>query len=249
MPPPWLHCVGDGGDSDTEIGKEFFRYFTEIAGLKPHERVLDIGCGTGRMARPLTSYLTSGSYDGLDIVANSINWCQKTYTPRFPNFHFHFRDIYNKAYNANGTCQASEYGFQFDDKYFDLVFLTSVFTHMLPPDMENYLHEVARVLKPGGRCLITYFLLNAGSLELIERGASTIDFKDKLQGCRISSIEVPETAVAYSENRIRELYEVLKMNILEPVQYGTWCGRKVGLSYQDIVVASSSLTQAWTTPG
>ena len=90
MPPPWLHCVGDGGDSDTEIGKEFFRYFTEIAGLKPHERVLDIGCGTGRMARPLTSYLTSGSYDGLDIVANSINWCQKTYAP-VPELSFSFQ--------------------------------------------------------------------------------------------------------------------------------------------------------------
>lgn len=236
VPPSWLHCIGDGDYA--EIGEEFFRYFTEIAGLKPHERVLDVGCGTGRMARPLTKYLTDGSYDGLDIVEPSIKWCQKTYTPRFRNFHFHFTDIHNKAYNRSGTCQAAQYRFPFNDSSFDLVFLTSVFTHMLPADMENYLREIKRVLKPGGRCLITYFLLNAASLKLIEAHASTINFKGELGGCRVDNMEVPEAAVAYDENRIRELYEKYKMSILEPVRYGTWCGWKDGLSYQDIVVAS-----------
>lgn len=43
VPPSWLHCIGDGDYAAT--GEEFFRYFTEIAGLKPHERVLDVGCG------------------------------------------------------------------------------------------------------------------------------------------------------------------------------------------------------------
>lgn len=162
------------------------------------------------MARPLTRYLPDGSYDGLDIVAPSIEWCQKTYTPRFPNCQFHFTDIYNKAYNPNGTCRASEYRFPFADSIFDLVFLTSVFTHMLPPDMENYLREITRVLKLGGRCLITYFLLNAGSLKLIEEHASTIDFKGELQGYRVNNLEVPEAAVAYDENKIRELCEKYK---------------------------------------
>ena len=41
----------------------------------------------------------------------------------------------------------------------DVAFLTSVFTHMLPEDVEHYLDELARVLKPGGRTLITWFLL------------------------------------------------------------------------------------------
>lgn len=236
VPPAWLHCIGDSDYAAT--GEEFFCYFAEIAGLKPHERVLDVGCGTGRMAWPLTRYLTDGSYDGLDIVDPSIEWCQKTYTPRFPNFHFHFSDIYNKAYNPNGACQASAYRFPFNDSSFDLVFLTSVFTHMLPPDMENYLREITRVLKPGGRCLITYFLLNAASLKLIEEHAGTINFKGELGGCRVDNTEVPEAAVAYEENKIRELYEKYKMSILGPVRYGTWCGRKDRLSYQDIVVAT-----------
>ena len=40
---------------------------------------------------------------------------------------------------------------------------------MLSADMENYLKQIARVLKPGGRCLITYFLLNPESAKLMLR--------------------------------------------------------------------------------
>ncbi len=57
------------------------------------------------------------------------------------------------------------------------VLLTSVFTHMLPQDMDNYLSEVARVLKPDGRCLITYFLLNPESLALIDAEESSFNFQ------------------------------------------------------------------------
>ena len=238
LPPNWLHPVGDGDYS--QIGEEFFQYFVGIAGLRPHERVLDVGCGTGRLARPLTRYLKSGSYDGIDIVAPSIKWCQKTYTIRYPNFHFHFTDIYNKAYNPTGRYQASEYRFPFENSSFDLVFLPSVFTHMLPRDMENYLSEMTRVLKQGGRCLITYFLLTPDSLELIERKVSSIAFRFELQGCRVENKDIPEAAVAYDESSIRELYQKYKMHISEPIHHGSWCGRKNGLSYQDIVVADKT---------
>jgi SAM-dependent methyltransferase len=236
LPSCDLHCVGDG--NYIEIGEEFFRYFVDMAGLKPEDRVLDVGCGTGRMARPLTRYLKGGSYDGIDIVAPSIKWCQETYTPRYPNFHFHFFDVYNKAYNPAGNYRASEYRFPLKASSFDFVFLTSVFTHMLPDDMDNYLSEVAQVLRQGGRCLITYFLLTADSLRLMEEKASSIDFSYALQGCRVKNKEVPEDAVAYHEDRIRQRYRKHGLNILEPIRYGSWCGRKHALSYQDIVVAT-----------
>ncbi len=170
IPPNWLHSVGDLGFK--EVGEEFFKYFVNLGGLRPHQRVLDVGSGTGRMALPLTKYLKDGSYEGLDIVAPSVEWCQKTYTSRYPNFRFHFSDIYNKEYNPDGKFKASEYRFPFESASFDFVFLTSVFTHMLPQDMENYLSEIARVLKSDGRVFITYFLLNPESLELIRANAS-----------------------------------------------------------------------------
>ncbi|HLP46601.1 MAG TPA: class I SAM-dependent methyltransferase, partial [Candidatus Kapabacteria bacterium] len=169
-----------------------------------------------------------------------IRWCQKAITPRASHFHFQLADIYNSGYNPSGKLKALDYRFPYEDGAFDFVFLTSVFTHMLPADMEHYLAEIRRVLKSGGRCFGTYFLLNKESLELINAGTSAIDFKYKLGGyeeeCRIMDIDVPEAAVAYSVEYIEALYKKNGFKILPPVRNGSWCGRKEFLSYQDMVL-------------
>jgi SAM-dependent methyltransferase len=238
IPPRRLHSVG-GGDF-VAVGEEFFRYFLDLARLEPHERVLDIGCGTGRMARPLSRYLTAGSYDGIDIVAPSIAWCQKTYARHCPNEHFRFHalDAYNRSYNPAGKYRAAEYRFPFADSSVDFTFLTSVFTHMLPEDMEQYVREIVRMLKPGGRCLITYFLLDPGVLQRMAEGLTTPTFDHELPGYRVSIRDVPEAAVAYDEARIRDLYQKHGLQIADPVRYGSWSGRQDFLSYQDIILAS-----------
>jgi len=243
-PPQWMNFVGTGDFK--EIGGEFFHYFLELARLKPGEKILEVGCGIGRMAVPLMDYLRDGgSYEGFDIVAHGIRWCQKKIARRAPRFHFQLADIYNYGYNPTGKTKAAQYRFPYEDQSFDFVFLTSVFTHMLPRDLEHYLSEINRVLKKGGRCFITFFLLNKESLRLINTGASAIDFKHEMEGAdgfpktRVKDPEVPEAAVAYSEYYIKELYEKNNMEISEPIRYGSWCGRKEFLSFQDIVLAVS----------
>jgi SAM-dependent methyltransferase len=223
-----------------EVGEEFFHYFVNIGGVQPNHRVLDVGSGTGRMALPLTKYLKSGSYEGMDIVASSVGWCQKTYSSRYPNFRFHFSYIYNKLYNPTGKHSAPEYRFPFETSSFDFVFLTSVFTHMLPDGLYNYLSEVVRVLKSDGRCLITYFLMNAESLKLIDAKVSDTTFKHELSGCRVENSDVPEAVVAYDESAVRNLYQKHRLNLLEPIHFGKWCGRENGLSWQDMIVARKS---------
>ena len=139
MIPPESKIFVGNGDFE-EIGREFKDHLVKLAGLKPNHRVLDIGCGIGRMAVPLTSYLSpQGSYWGIEIVKEGIRWCGSHITPRYPNFRFMHADIYNKFYNPTGPLAASKYRVPFDDKSFDVVFLTSVFTHMLPDDLVHYL--------------------------------------------------------------------------------------------------------------
>jgi ubiquinone/menaquinone biosynthesis C-methylase UbiE len=200
-PPKKLRAfIGIKGKKDFKIvGEEFFKYFVEFGGLKPYERVLDVGCGIGRMAVPLTRYLNEkGSYEGFDVWAEGINWATKNITPKFPNFHFKFVDVQNKGYNPKGKLRAAEFKFPFENESFDFVFLTSVFTHMVPKDLENYLSEIARVLKTSGRCLITFFLLDEESTKLVEAKQSTMDFKYKIaDGLRTIDDKQPENAVAF----------------------------------------------------
>lgn len=67
-PAPENVFVGDG--DYRAIGLEYLGHFVHIGGLKPNHRVLDIGCGIGRMAVPLTQFLDpkTGTYEGVDPV-------------------------------------------------------------------------------------------------------------------------------------------------------------------------------------
>ncbi|MGH2813232.1 MAG: class I SAM-dependent methyltransferase, partial [Actinomycetota bacterium] len=230
------HMIFVGGGDFRKIGEEFFTYFVELGELKPNARVLDIGCGVGRMARPLTRYLSAdGSYEGFDIVPSGIEWCREKICVRFPNFRFQVADIYNQVYNPRGSTPAEKYEFPYDSEHFDLAFATSVFTHMLPDAVENYLRETHRVLKPNGTCLTTFFLQNAETESL--RGTALLDFRSEGDGYRTVDATRPEEAVAYEENDARSMFERCALEVIEPIRYGSWSGRPDPLSLQDIVVA------------
>ncbi len=231
-PPAALDFIGDGAGF-TGVAHEFLNYHIELGHLKPDAAVLDVGCGIGRMAAPLTKYLHQGTYDGFDIVELGIRWSRYHISRQYPNFRFQHADIYHELYNPKGKCRAAEYRFPYPDASFDYVFLTSVLTHLLPADMNNYLHEVGRVLKPHGRALITYFLLNDESRRLIAAGASHRQFAPFQPECWTIDRRNPEVALAYDEPYVREAHVKAGLE-LEPIRYGSWPGRKNYLSYQDI---------------
>jgi ubiquinone/menaquinone biosynthesis C-methylase UbiE len=228
---PPKEMLFDGGHFK-EVGEYFLRFFVDNIKLKPDEKILDVGCGIGRVAVPLTRYLNEkGLYEGFDIVAKGINWCRENIASRYPNFHFQLADVFNKTYNPQGKHRASDYRFPYEDEYFDFVFLTSVFTHMLPRDMEHYLVEISRVLKTNGRCLITFFLMKDGFRERANDVNAALDFQYKVNQERtvfyVTDKNSPENAIAFDEEYIRSLYKNVNLRIVEPVTYG----------FQDIIIA------------
>ena len=229
-----------GGGDFEEVGNQFLAHFKEFGNITPESRILDVGCGIGRMAVPLTKFLNAkGSYHGFDIVPEGIDWCKKKISADYPNFHFQLVDIFNKDYNPKGKFMASEYKFPYENDYFDFISLTSVFTHMLPADIENYLNEIYRVLKKGkGICLITYFLLNDESKKLMELNKSVLDFKYNFENYRTTNKKIPEAVIAFEEDYIVKLYSRIGFRLIEPIHYGSFCGRNNYLSYQDIIIAS-----------
>lgn len=128
--------------------------------LPPTGSVLDIGCGSGRMARQFVDYSEPpGRYVGMEIQRRFVDWCNANIAPANPAFEFYHQDIYNGGYNPEGKVSASEYRFPFEDGSFDAIILYSVFTHLLPEDAANYLREISRLLKPGGYCYSTWYLM------------------------------------------------------------------------------------------
>ena len=109
---------------------------------------------------------------------------------------------------------------------------------MLRSEMEHYMDEIERVMKPNARCLITCFLLNDDSRATIEAGRSELNFPYRVRDTDVMNLKNPEAAVAYPEEYFRDLFTSRGLNIDEPVRMGSWSGRDKFLSYQDIVLAS-----------
>lgn len=226
--------VGEG--DYREVGRQFRDLMIELAGLRPTDHVLEVGCGIGRMAVPLTSYLSpAGSYTGFDIVPAGIEWCRSRVTARFPNFCFDLADVHNGMYHPEGRVAARDYQFPYDDASFDFAFATSLFTHMLTADVENYFANLRRVLRLGGTGFMTFFLLREGGLE---DTVPQLDFRfpaDDDERAFTIDRDAPERAVAYRERDLRALCQRHGLEVREPIHVGWWTGRE-GRAYHDLIV-------------
>jgi ubiquinone/menaquinone biosynthesis C-methylase UbiE len=143
-----------------------------------------------------------------------------------------------KLHHEAGEVLAKDYRFPYDDEEFDFVVLISVFTHILPEGFEQYLSEIARVLKTGGRVWASFMLLNDQTLELIETGKSPQQPLHDFGHYRASNRDFPEEAVAYQEDHVRDLYRRLGFEITEVIR-GDWASKEhPGMGHQDAVVAA-----------
>ncbi len=128
---------------------ETMRSILSAAGFEWHSgsRVLDYGCATGRMMRWLADRADHCEIWGTDIVSDYVTWCNQELSPPF-----HF------------LLSTSHPHLPFEDRYFDLVYAGSVFTHI--DDLAiSWLHELRRITKVGGMLYLT--IQNKHSIETL----------------------------------------------------------------------------------
>jgi SAM-dependent methyltransferase len=228
VPPRRL--TGYVGNSDFRAtGEEFLGHFRALAGLNASDRVLDVGCGIGRMARVLVGVLRPpGSYDGFDIVSEGIAWCRERYRDTPAPFRFQHADLHNATYNPAGTQSPVSFAFPYPDGAFDLVLATSVFTHLLADAADHYLAEAARVTASGGRLFATWYLLSG-------EPPPPLRVYEHTRPAAVQDPSEPEALVAFEEGWLRERLSEhgLRLRAIHP---GTWNGGP-GLTRQDIVIA------------
>ena len=126
---------------------------------RPELRLLEIGCGAGRLPIGLLgSDVAVDEYWGVDVREDVVRWCQRHITARNPSFHFVHVDAQNARYDPDGRAIGNDFRLPVESGSFDVIYLYSVFSHMLSDDVRAYLSEFDRLLGPDGRVFFTGFV-------------------------------------------------------------------------------------------
>jgi len=215
QPDTTLHPVGG---VSAERGANQVRLLRHC-GMQPSAHVLEIGCGVGRLAYELASFLDdTGGYAGFDISPKAIAWLNEHYAPRLPNFRFEQVDARNVRYRPGRGTEAESIRFPYDDEAFDVACAFAVFMHMQLPEIANYFEEIGRVLNTDGFAVTTFRSIGAG-----EQPPRTRDRDWVAVGDGVYSIfpETPGRALAYDDALVRATIDGAGLDLVEAVP-GRW---------------------------
>jgi SAM-dependent methyltransferase len=235
-----------------DVLEDWFRWAEEwswllriYGGLRSDSNVLEIGCGLGRTAFPLRyALIGGGTYDGFEIAEEKVAFLTRTFEAAYPNFRFKRADVHNTYYNPSGSITADRYVFPYTDASFDVVYAASVFTHMLPDGVAAYLRESARVLRPDGRCVFSFFLLDhyrRGLPRPLGFARSGFSFDHQVPGYdsnfAIGVPDNPEEMCAYRLSLVERLAADAGLQLARPALPGMWSGSfDSWVGSQDVIV-------------
>jgi SAM-dependent methyltransferase len=125
--------------------------------------------------------------------------------------------------------------------------LFSVCTHLYREEIERYLLEIRRVLRPGGVAVTTWLLFDAARLPRVTSSAARYPMVHELDAVtRYADERDPLRAIAYDEGAVREMARVARLEIVA-IERGTWAGEP-GRVFQDLVVLRRSESDTFVDP-
>jgi len=140
--PDWDDVFAEKGKYFTNIHPDMEK-LAKLFSEKGVQRILDLGCGTGRhllflLKKGFEVYGLDGSPNGLEIAKN---W------------------LAEENLSSELTCQKIEHEFPYKDGFFDAVISIQVIHHNLLKDIIFTVDEIKRTLKPEGLIFLTFPLL------------------------------------------------------------------------------------------
>lgn len=156
------HIIWDGWAPDPynpehayKSARQFVKQAVSYGFFTGKSKILDIGCGNGRLGIALSELPVY--YSGLDPMIKCIEFCKEVYAP-YPQFEFRHLDVYNECSNPEGKIDPAQLTLPYPDGYFDNVVAYSVFTHLQNIETATrYMDEIRRVLKPRGKFFSSWY--------------------------------------------------------------------------------------------
>jgi SAM-dependent methyltransferase len=179
------------------VARDFWIHAFHAKLCRLDSTIVDIGCGCGRFAHYLRDYKFksekfAGKYIGVDIDSEMLDWCRKHFDSE--RFQF-FQSTHPSKVYLNSESGEDNYALPIADGVADLVFSTSLFTHLLEGQLIDYCRESNRVLKPGAYMAMYCFCLDYPPPTFGDRHT----FSHEIGNAYVESIAFPEAAVAYRE--------------------------------------------------
>jgi len=213
---------------------------------KDNNMILDVGCGTGLLGISSEPFLgQDGKYIGIDVRKKDVDFCRGHYPSA--NFEFIHFDVNNPAY-ASGQ-KDTKLKWPVESARFDLTTGLSIWTHLNEDDALFYFKEISRVLKPDGKAIVTFFLLdeayrNSLSMRSRREGRFHMTSQDRWLFDQPSYesdawlhpkwAKVPESAIGVTEFGLGRLISSSGMKLIEHYP-GNW--KEVpGVFFQDVLI-------------
>lgn len=243
-------------ESDRRGGKYSYAEWAHVIGIfqtlmflhlrkKEGNNILDIGCGTGLLGIASEPFIEEGGkYTGIEVSKKNVTFCRGHY----PSSNFKFTHV-NAANTFYAPDQKNKAKWPIETESCDLVTALSVWTHMNEEDALFYFREINRVLKPNGKAIVTFFLLDKTyRSSLPTRSNREGRFNMTLQNQWIFDqpsygstmwfhpkwVKVPEHAIGINEAGLDRLTESSGMKLIEHHQ-GNW--KEIpGVFFQDVLI-------------
>lgn len=113
-------------------------------GLSPEHTLLDVGCGNGRLAVHAVPYLDAGAYCGVDVCWRLLRQAEARVR----------QSGRPSGCRVSWQCQLGQ-TVRLPAASVDFACLFSVFTHLEHEDSYNYLLDLHRVVRPGGKLIFS----------------------------------------------------------------------------------------------
>lgn len=244
-PEPMMNVIGSHSrDHFIKAMREFVPEFIARGLITQRSNILDIGCGCGRFAIPLTRIQAGGRYYGFDVWPEGIAWCNDMIAKECNNSKFHIVEANNNYYydefNPNKK-NNFKLPFLVDDEL-DFAFAISVFTHLVASDCEAYLAELRRTMRRTGIAYLTCFIIDRFFWDFVGQTGKHQAVKEVERGC-FQAYTGQDFFTGFSMSKWREMVEGNGLRII-CYETGKWADKPGARLFQDtfIVVREDRIT-------